>query len=65
MHQMFIGRLECHPVYKAKMGAIEARTRHYRKRLCRFDWQVRVNRMTARNAHDRRTVKPSTTHFKD
>ena len=60
----WIGMLEHHPVVKAKQGHIEARCRHHRRRLCRIGWQIRVNRMIAKYAHDRRVVKPSTTRFK-
>ena len=61
---IFIGLLEFHPVYKAKMGALNARTAHRRRPLCRIDWHIRVNRIMARHAHDRRTVTPATTRFK-
>jgi hypothetical protein len=44
---MYIGRLECHPIYKAKQGHLDAKTRRYR-RFVRVDWQIRVNQIIAR-----------------
>jgi len=66
---MFIGLLDHHPVYRAKIGALTARTAHYRRppprgAAPRIDWQLRVNRIMARHAHDKRTVTPATTRFK-